>query len=87
MNIQKSHQTIVFVRQGANSERVSRFVSSLNRSGGGDGGTIKADIYTVTDSGAVVPGLVLDNAAQGLSDEALRELGADYGYNLTVVVG
>lgn len=85
MSINRNHQTAVFVRQGANEERVERFVDSLNRTGGE--GTIKADIYTVTDDGSILSGLNLYEAYPSVSDGELREIGEQYGYALTVVVG
>lgn len=88
-DLSRNHQTAVFVRTADATqnfiERAKRLVGSLNRNGG-DGGTIKADVYSVDAAGRVTQGLNFGAAASEKSDDDLVAAARAAGYNQAVVV-
>lgn len=88
MTLKANHQTAVFVRvhpddSAAYKERVTGLAGSLNRNPNfSEGGTIKADFYSVNDvTGEVTPGVTFATAAPAL-DAALKAQVEAAGYKV-----
>lgn len=88
MALSRNHQTALFVRSNPSDSaavrnRAAGLVGSLNRDPNyADGGTIKADVYTVNEvTGEITPGYTPAVAKPVLS-ASVRALVADAGFNL-----